>query len=210
MAFFLVPAADSAVVRHQPLQLAVLRVVLRRDLHVLPELPRLPAFSARSVTCFCAASAPESSACAASSFPRPPSSAGPPRPIGESGQCETGDHQKDNPHRCFPRFGDPRRQLTISTCPLCRFAHRRMVQGVGYRYALQHVAAHLGLTRLGSQSRDGSVEAVAQGSQQAHRRALAAWARRGRSAARVSECHSNGRRREHDRSTTVSKSARTV
>ena len=61
-----------------------------------------------------------------------------------------------------------------------------MVQGVGYRYALQHEASRLGLTGWVRNRVDGSVEAVAQGSQQAVD-ALAAWARRGPPAARVSE-----------------------
>jgi len=53
-----------------------------------------------------------------------------------------------------------------------------MVQGVGYRYALQSEAARLGVTGWVRNRRDGSVEAVAQGPAQALD-SLAAWARRG-------------------------------
>jgi acylphosphatase len=59
------------------------------------------------------------------------------------------------------------------------------VQGVGYRYALQREAGRLGLTGWVRNRRDGSVEALAQGSAEALD-ALAAWARRGPPAARVS------------------------
>jgi acylphosphatase len=60
------------------------------------------------------------------------------------------------------------------------------VQGVGYRYALQHEAVRLGITGWVRNRADGSVEAMAQGAQPALD-ALAAWARRGPPAARVSE-----------------------
>ncbi len=60
------------------------------------------------------------------------------------------------------------------------------VQGVGYRYALQHEAVRLGITGWVRNRADGSVEALAQGPQQALD-TLTAWARRGPSAARVSE-----------------------
>jgi len=59
------------------------------------------------------------------------------------------------------------------------------VQGVGYRYALQREAGRLGLTGWVRNRRDGSVESLAQGSADALE-ALAAWARRGPPAARVS------------------------
>jgi acylphosphatase len=58
------------------------------------------------------------------------------------------------------------------------------VQGVGFRYALQDEAEKLGLAGWVRNRRDGSVEALAQGSPQALE-ALAAWARRGPPAARV-------------------------
>jgi acylphosphatase len=60
------------------------------------------------------------------------------------------------------------------------------VQGVGYRYALQHEAVRLGITGWVRNRADGSVEALAQGPQQALD-TLTAWARRGPPAARVSE-----------------------
>jgi len=60
------------------------------------------------------------------------------------------------------------------------------VQGVGYRYALQAEAVRLGITGWVRNRADGSVEALAQGPQQALE-TLAAWARRGPPAARVSE-----------------------
>ena len=72
------------------------------------------------------------------------------------------------------------------------------VQGVGYRYALQDEASRLGLTGWVRNRRDGSVEAVVQGSQQAVD-ALAAWARRGPPAARVSDVTAGPAAAEHDR-----------
>ena len=59
-----------------------------------------------------------------------------------------------------------------------------MVQGVGYRYAFEREAAKLRITGWVRNRKDGSVEAVAQGPAQALD-ALAAWARRGPPAARV-------------------------
>jgi len=60
------------------------------------------------------------------------------------------------------------------------------VQGVGFRYALQDEAQKLDLAGWVRNRRDGSVEAMAQGSPQALA-ALAAWARRGPPAARVTD-----------------------
>jgi acylphosphatase len=70
-----------------------------------------------------------------------------------------------------------------------------MVQGVGYRFALQREALRLGLTGWVRNRADGSVEAVAQGPQPALD-ALAAWARRGPPAARVSDVVSSVPSRE--------------
>lgn len=60
------------------------------------------------------------------------------------------------------------------------------VQGVGFRYALQHEARRLGLDGWVRNRSDGSVEALAQG-EGAAIEALIAWARQGPPAARVSE-----------------------
>jgi acylphosphatase len=73
-----------------------------------------------------------------------------------------------------------------------------MVQGVGYRYSLQHEAARRGLTGWVRNRRDGSVEAVVQGSQDAVD-ALTAWARRGPPAARVTDVTATPAVAEHDR-----------
>lgn len=62
------------------------------------------------------------------------------------------------------------------------------VQGVGFRYALQTEAERLGLAGWVRNRSDGSVEALAQGAPQALE-ALAAWARRGPPAARVTAVH---------------------
>lgn len=73
-----------------------------------------------------------------------------------------------------------------------------MVQGVGYRYALEREASRLGLTGWVRNRRDGSVEAIAQGPAESLD-ALAAWARRGPPAARVTEVTATPAAAEHDR-----------
>lgn len=60
------------------------------------------------------------------------------------------------------------------------------VQGVGYRAALQRTAQANGISGWVRNRRDGSVEAIVQGSPEDIERVLA-WARRGPPAARVSE-----------------------
>lgn len=72
---------------------------------------------------------------------------------------------------------------------ICRMITRRLrieglVQGVGYRAAMQDRAQRLGVTGWVRNRRDGSVEAVAQGSADTLER-LTAWARQGPPAARV-------------------------
>jgi acylphosphatase len=60
-----------------------------------------------------------------------------------------------------------------------------IVQGVGYRYALEREAVRLGVTGWVRNRADSSVEALIQGSDEALD-AITAWARRGPSGARVS------------------------
>jgi acylphosphatase len=59
-----------------------------------------------------------------------------------------------------------------------------MVQGVGYRDAMRHMAEHLGVSGWVRNRRDGTVEAVIAGERDALD-ALLEWARRGPPAARV-------------------------
>jgi acylphosphatase len=72
-----------------------------------------------------------------------------------------------------------------------------MVQGVGYRYALEREAAKLGITGWVRNRRDGSVEAVIQGAPETID-ALAAWARHGPPGAQVTGV-STSVAAEHDR-----------
>ena len=60
------------------------------------------------------------------------------------------------------------------------------VQGVGFRYSMQQEATRLGLTGWVRNRRDGSVEALVQGSDGSVA-ALVAWARRGPAGASVAE-----------------------
>ena len=65
-----------------------------------------------------------------------------------------------------------------------RLAIRGHVQGVGFRYAMHHEAMRLGVTGWVGNRRDGTVEAVVQGTPEAVE-AITRWARRGPADARV-------------------------
>lgn len=70
------------------------------------------------------------------------------------------------------------------------------VQGVGYRASLVGVAEQLGLKGWVRNCRDGSVEAVAQGTAQAVED-LAAWAQQGPPHARVDQVQASEATEEH-------------
>jgi acylphosphatase len=61
-----------------------------------------------------------------------------------------------------------------------------LVQGVGFRYAMRHEAARLGVSGWVRNRGDGSVEALLQGTVEAVE-ALTAWARRGPPGSRVDQ-----------------------
>lgn len=61
-----------------------------------------------------------------------------------------------------------------------------LVQGVGFRYAMQRKARELDVTGWVRNRRDGSVEAMVQGQPQAVE-TMTAWAKRGPAAAQVRE-----------------------
>jgi len=73
------------------------------------------------------------------------------------------------------------------------------VQGVGYRDALRAEAHVNGISGWVRNRRDGTVEAVVQGSPEAVEKILA-WARRGPPAARVADVGASTAQSEHDRS----------
>ena len=75
---------------------------------------------------------------------------------------------------------------TISDAPARLLRIRGLVQGVGYRNAMQAEATRLGLSGWVRNRSDGSVEALAAGPAPALDQ-LVAWARRGPPAARVAE-----------------------
>jgi acylphosphatase len=72
------------------------------------------------------------------------------------------------------------------------------VQGVGYRYALCAEAGAGGVCGWVRNRRDGTVEAVVQGSAEAVQK-LVAWARRGPPAANVLAVHEQAAPAEYDR-----------
>jgi acylphosphatase len=71
------------------------------------------------------------------------------------------------------------------------------VQGVGYRYSLRAAAQANGISGWVRNRRDGTVEAVVQGSPEAIERILA-WAKRGPPAARVTEVNAQPAQGEFD------------
>jgi len=65
------------------------------------------------------------------------------------------------------------------------------VQGVGFRYSMQREATRLGVRGWVRNRRDGSVEALVQGSDESVA-ALTAWARHGPAGAKVAEVQVSG------------------
>jgi acylphosphatase len=85
------------------------------------------------------------------------------------------------------------RLVTMPTPSICQ--HLRIlgvVQGVGFRASLESTARTLQLAGWVRNCRDGSVEAVVQGTEPAVE-ALVAWCRRGPPAARVDAVHNTAR-----------------
>ena len=80
-------------------------------------------------------------------------------------------------------------RLTVFYMTTRRLLVSGRVQGVGFRYALQHEAERLGLAGWVRNRSDGSVEALVQGTPEAVN-ALTEWARCGPPAARVDELKS--------------------
>ena len=84
---------------------------------------------------------------------------------------------------------------------MARTLHLRIsgrVHGVGYRDALRREAQSNGISGWVRNRRDGTVEAVVQGSPEALEK-IVAWARRGPPAARVSEVSAPEAQGEFDR-----------
>jgi len=77
-----------------------------------------------------------------------------------------------------------------------RLAIRGVVQGVGFRYAMQREAERLGVSGYVCNRVDGSVEAVVQGSA-AQVEAITAWARRGPRSARVAHVEASSAEGEY-------------
>jgi len=77
-----------------------------------------------------------------------------------------------------------------------RLAIRGVVQGVGFRYAMQREAERLGVSGYVCNRVDGSVEAVVQGSA-AQVEAITAWARTGPRSARVAQVEASSAEGEY-------------
>ncbi|MDX2343284.1 MAG: acylphosphatase [Acidimicrobiia bacterium] len=90
-----------------------------------------------------------------------------------------------------PRISDAREGLThIDDIKAITAAVAGRVQGVGYRYTTQRVAADLGLDGWVRNQQDGTVSVMAQGPPTAVRR-LVAFLEQGPPAARVTSCEVN-------------------